>query len=100
MKMKAGVEILMNEAIRRYCLFHAGEPLRNAWVGLGTVSEYKSVLDDGLMIFHDGKKPYKRCRGWLVLTDKGVTLFLQMIAAHMNAHCDSDSYINHYELMS
>jgi hypothetical protein len=99
MKMSIKVERLMNEAIRRYCLFHAGEPLRNAWIGLGTATEYKPAIDEGLMIFHDGVKPYKRCMGWLILTDKGTTLFLQMIAAHMNTHCDLNSYSNHYELI-
>jgi len=48
------------------------KPLTSRWLGLGTEAGYRPVLEKGLMVFHDGKMPPKRCMGWLVLTPKGV----------------------------
>ncbi len=91
---------LMNEAIRRYCLFHAGESLDFAWIGLGTKSEYRPALDAGLMTFHDGREPYKRCMGWLVLTKKGQTEFLKMLANLIKNSYIPENFVNQYELIS
>lgn len=78
--MKNKSMLAMQEAIRRYISFHKGEPIRTAWLGLGTESFYRDAINDGLMTWHDGKTPPRRCSGWLVLTEKGEKIFLQMIA--------------------
>jgi hypothetical protein len=70
---------LMIEALRRYCMFHAGEPLDQAWIGLGTASEYKPALESGLMRWAHGK-PSVRCLGWLTLTPKGQNIMLKWMA--------------------
>jgi len=77
---KANIKSLLGEALRRYCLHHAGESLSTAWVGLGTEAQYRPAVDAGLMTWHDGKLPPKRCMGWLVLTKKGEQEILRMMA--------------------
>jgi hypothetical protein len=79
--LSARNRLLMREAIRRYYMFHGGEPLTMAWIGLGTAAFYRPAIDAGLMTFHDGRTPPKRCMGWFVLTDKGQSVFTSMVAA-------------------
>ena len=78
--MKTQVERLMKEACRRFVRFHRGELLAGAWVGLGTEAYYRPAIDAGLMVFHDGRNPPKRCSGWLVLTEAGQKVVLSMLA--------------------
>lgn len=61
---------LIIEAIRRLDKFHSDEDPRMAWSGLGFKSEYKPVLDAGLMEWVSPPSP--RCMGWLRLTAKGL----------------------------
>lgn len=53
-------------------------PLTLRWLGLGTRSAYRSVLDANLMVFHNGKNPPVRCMGWLVLTEEGVRALAEL----------------------
>lgn len=78
--MKANTQKAMRDAVRRYISFHKGEPIQNCWLGLGTESFYRDAITDGLMTWHDGKTPPRRCAGWLVLTKKGESVFMQMLA--------------------
>jgi len=71
-KLPAKQAWCLNEAIRRYNLFHKGDNPLKAWTGLGYKTDYKPVVDAGLMEF-DGDY-YPRCIGWLVLTQKGLDI--------------------------
>jgi len=74
--MSVAVQRLLFEAYRRNRRADDTEnrkPLEQRWLGLGSKSAYRPVLEAGLMRFHDGKNPPPRCMGWLVLTPKGVT---------------------------
>ena len=63
---------LLREALRRYVQFHAGEELTTAWTGLGFRTDYKPVLDAGLMEWVYRWRP--RCMGWLRLTEAGARI--------------------------
>ena len=71
-KLTPKEHILLMEALRRYIRFGKteGKTLKNSWTGLGTASEYRSVILNGLMTWVHGTPP-KRTMGWLSLTDKG-----------------------------
>lgn len=76
MKLNADQKSLLFEAMRRDAMadnHEKSKPLNKRWLGLGTASVYRPVLEAGLMAWHDGRPPAKRCMGWLVLTDAGVT---------------------------
>ena len=68
-------ETLLQEALRRYVQFraYAGEELTDAWTGLGYRTDYKPVLDAGLMEWAL-RKPAFRCLGWLRLTEAGAKI--------------------------
>jgi len=71
----------MFEAFRRNDMADSVErrkPLSQRWVGLGSSTAYRPVLETGLMAFHDGKTPPRGCMGWLVLTPKGVELYAEL----------------------
>lgn len=73
--MKTIVKKLLFEAYRRNQMcddFEKGKPLEKRWLGLGTEAAYRPALEQGLMAFHDGRVPPKRCMGWLVLTQEGI----------------------------
>lgn len=78
-KIPMAVYRILLEALRRYCSFHPGELLTEAWVGLGTESPYRAAVEGGYMTYHDGKKPFKRCSGWYVLTEKGARIVKQWL---------------------
>jgi hypothetical protein len=76
--MRIAAKRLLYEAYRRNDMADAHEaskPLRDRWLGLGTAAAYRPVLDEGLMVFHDGRTPPRGCMGWLVLTEEGERLF-------------------------
>ncbi len=66
------VHRLLCEALRRYTRFHPGEDMEMAWTGLGFASEYKPVVDAGLMRFAHHYQP--RCNGWLIMTEGGAAI--------------------------
>ena len=75
-KLTSRQRSLLLEAKRRYTLFSPREGLEDladAWTGLGHRSDYKPVLDAGLMewVFQE---PYPRCMGWLRLTESGAKI--------------------------
>jgi len=73
--MSVAVRRLLFEAYRRNRMADDVEnrkPLEQRWLGLGSKSAYRPVLEAGLMRFHDGENPPPRCMGWLVLTPEGV----------------------------
>ena len=75
--MTAAIARLLGEAYRRLDMADSHErskPLIDRWVGLGTETIYRPVLEAGLMHWHDGQTPPKRCMGWLCLTQDGITL--------------------------
>jgi len=78
---KAEIKLILDEALRRYCLYYAGELLSTAWVGLGKVTQYQPALKAGLMTWHNGETPPRGCVGWLILTPKGEREILRMMAA-------------------
>ena len=74
--MKRGLSknqrILLLEAARRYIRFHMGEPITQAWTGLGSASAYKPVHDAGYMEPATGLNP--RAATWWRLTEKGAAI--------------------------
>jgi len=75
--MTTKVRDLLNEAIRRWLLFGDGKSLETSWTGLGYPSEYKPVIEAGLMEWI--RPPKKRCMGWLRLTSKGTEVVRQIL---------------------
>lgn len=76
MSKPQSVEWLLEEAVRRYTMFHKGEPLDKAWIGLGTTTEFRKALQANLM------KPTFRNPGhnvWWTLTPKGVEIVQKML---------------------
>ena len=71
MKLGAAQERLLLEALRRYINWHQGEPLTEAWTGLGSYTTYKPAVDAGLMTY--ATKPNPGYTTWWRLTDKGAT---------------------------
>lgn len=100
MKVKISIKRLLFEAYRRNKmsdLHEQSKPLKLRWLGLGTYSAYRPVLDAELMNWHDGRKPPKRCMGWLILTPKGIALFKQLekeFEAHYHKMVNSGYYSN------
>jgi len=75
--METKIIQLLFEAYRRndmarFDKSEQAKPLHRRWLGLGTAAAYRSVIQAGLMTFHNGNIPHKRCMGWLCLTDKGI----------------------------
>lgn len=74
--MKRGLSknqrILLLEAARRYVRFHMGEPITQAWTGLGSASAYKPVYDAGYMKPVGALTP--RAVNWWRLTAKGAAI--------------------------
>jgi hypothetical protein len=78
---------LLFEAYRRNDMGDAHEmskPLHQRWLGLGTKTTYAAALQAGVMTWINGREPPKRCKGWLVLTEKGVAMF--------NAHAHAEKF--------
>lgn len=75
---------ILLEALRRYTKFHQNpkELLNQAWTGLGTRTDYRPVLDAGLMTFVE--EPYPRCSQWLRLTDKGTAIVQKWLDAGLS----------------
>lgn len=71
--MSVSIDRLMEEARRRFESFglRQGRTLKDAWTGLGFPSEYKSVVEAGLMTPVGGKTT-PRVLNWYRLTPKGV----------------------------
>ena len=77
MKLKRVQKFLLFEAYRRNQIpdtHEQAKPLGLRWLGLGTASAYREVLDAGLMTWA-ASVPQKRCMGWLRLTEKGIEVF-------------------------
>lgn len=78
MKLTQRQKTLLFEAFRRHemCLdaHERSKPMTQQWLGLGTEAAYRPALKAGLMRFHDGRIPPKRCMGWLCLTDEGFNI--------------------------
>lgn len=70
-------QVLLEEALRRYWLFADGKPLDQAWTGLGYKSDYKSVVNAGLMAPIGPDVP--RGLRWFKLTQAGAALVQQWI---------------------
>jgi hypothetical protein len=84
MKLTMPQKRLLFEAYRRndmavesHADWQLKKPLDQRWLGLGSRAAYRSVLDAGLMVFHDGQNPPPRVSGWLVLTSWGVTALFE-----------------------
>lgn len=67
------------EALRRYTRFHNGEELIKAWTGLGSYTQYKSVVDAGLMTRVHAPNPGYMV--WWKLTDKGAAIVQRWLDA-------------------
>lgn len=61
---------LLIEAYRRRMMFNREVPIRKAWVGLGTPSQYKSKL------FVPLGNPIPKYKNWFLLSEKGIEVFL------------------------
>jgi len=79
--MTTATYYLMLEALRRYCTFHAGEPLNKAWIGLGTTAAYRPVLAAELMKPKEGQPVGLRGVSiWYQLTPAGESIILKWLA--------------------
>jgi len=74
----------MAEALRRCVVFHPEEHIKDVWSGLGTYTNYKSVLDSGMMQYAHVKNP--RYKNWFSLTDKGCKIVQYWIDKGYGAH--------------
>ena len=79
-KLTKQVEFLLLGAARSIDMNETGKAITNMWLGLGTYAQYKSVLELGLMKFHNNIIPPKRCLGWLILTEKGVDSLVRLLS--------------------
>lgn len=75
------------EALRRYSRFGKpeGKSLTEAWTGLGSVSEYASCLNSGLMTYATSPNPGYTT--WWRLTEKGAKIVQALLDkgyTHMN----------------
>lgn len=70
-------QVLLEEALRRYWLFAEGKSLTEAWTGLGYKSDYKPVVDAGLMAPIGRDLP--GCLRWFRLTKEGAAVVQQWI---------------------
>lgn len=68
---------LLREAARRSQMFHRGEPLTEAWTGLGSATLYKPVVNAGLMECATTLNPGYST--WWRLTEKGAAIVQKMI---------------------
>jgi len=78
--MKAKIKQLLFEAYRRSDMadsLEKSKPISQRWLGLGTYTTYSPAIKEGFMRFHH--IPPKRCMGWLVLTEKGITALIDLI---------------------
>jgi hypothetical protein len=71
---------LLMEAARRYARFHMGEPLTQAWTGLGSATAYKPVVDGGYMEIATSPNPGHST--WYRLTIQGAAI-VRMLTATM-----------------
>ena len=71
-KIGAAQERLLLEALRRYVTKHRGEPLTEAWTGLGCYTVYKPAFDAGLMTY--ATQPNPRHTTWWKLTPAGAEI--------------------------
>lgn len=66
--------VLLKEAYRRRMMFQPAKPLGNAWLGLGTISEYRSQMFETV----DGKR-LPRTVQWWKLSYKGLMVLSDII---------------------
>jgi hypothetical protein len=107
--MRQKVKRLLFEAYRRNRIADAHERskrLDQRWLGLGTEAAYRPAIKDGLMTWHDGRMPPRRCMGWLVLTEAGITVMASMEEEFSKAMDDLEqdpayqrSYLSQYQLV-
>ena len=76
MKVTKRQHMLLNEAARRWLMGmpvkgrdYTGKSLIEAWTGLGSATDYKPVLDAGLMVYVSG--PNRGFMAWFKLTEAG-----------------------------
>ena len=76
---------LLVEACRRYTRFgvRQGKGIEDAWTGLGFRSEYRPLIESGLMVWACSE-PAPRCMGWLKLTPRGAGIVQAWIGAGFN----------------
>lgn len=107
MKINKSQKRLLFEAFRRNEMNDSHEqtkPLNERWLGLGTKAAYRPVLDAGLMTWHNDREPFKRCMGWLVLTEKGIEVLnyyspeFKEVLEEMNKVGYQKSYLANYTL--
>lgn len=87
--MKRKTLLLLLEAYRRWITFGDrtfDKSIGDKWLGLGTESEYRSVIKDGYMVWHDGITPKPRIGGWLKLTIKGEEVIRQIARAGISEY--------------
>jgi len=72
--MRTSERRLLEEALRRYVMFHNGEPLTEAWTGLGYKTTYRPAVEAGLMEWIHGEEPPDRAPQWLRLTGAGAEI--------------------------
>ena len=85
------VTALLFEAYRRNEMcdsYEKARPLTQRWLGLGTEAAYRPMLATGLMRFHDGENPPRRCMGWLCLTDAGARAMKEQSRRFQHALAD------------
>lgn len=69
----------MVEACRRYTHFHTGEPILEAWTGLGTATDYNVIQSEGFMTVATKLNPGHDI--WWKLTPAGAKIVLAWIEA-------------------
>lgn len=68
--------VLLQEAYRRRMMFHPNNPLAEAWIGLGTPTQYRTK--DTLFQTIDGDQ-FSRIRHWWKLTEEGVRVMQHLL---------------------
>lgn len=79
--MKRKTLLILLEAYRRWITFGDRPPdksLGDKWLGLGTEAEYRSIIEDGYMVWVNYEAPSPRIMGWLKLTSKGEEIIRQI----------------------
>lgn len=78
-RLTSQIRFLLFEAYRRLDMISTdyiqeGKPITKRWVGLGTEAAFRPAIEAGLMHWFDDEQPPPRCKGWLCLTELGVTV--------------------------
>lgn len=77
---------LLTEAYRRYNMFHVGESLIDAWLGLGSPSQYQKSI-----YFKPKGEIQPRCDNWWKLTYRGREKMKELLVLntwHINLNND------------